>query len=508
MKFVQMLVICCVVSIGAFAQKNTIVRCQYWFNDDFDNAVALLQDSVVNLSFSAHIDASSQSEGLHALNMRFQDANGEWSPVKSQFFIKITPMTAQDNKVALCQYWVDADFTGAVSVETSAAKDIIFEPSLDFSETDEGLHALNMRFRDANGEWSPVKSQFFIKKAYRTEEAKVVSYQYWFDDNFSHSKTLSVDVTAKDVVITNNLDLRRVPKGVHYLNFRAMDNYGVWSSTVTDTLEKISLPIADFTVDTISVTCQYITLQFNDNSIDGDSIAWIFGDGSVVDTTRNPVHEFVEGDYTVSLTVIDTTLGKDSAKVLPLSLEKMRIYELFAETACDSFVWNKETYFVSGDYVQTFQTENGCDSIVKLHLTVNKHVETEIQEAFEQPFEWNGKSYDEPGVFKQTLTSQNGCDSVVVLYLMIATDVETESSAKFTVYPVPVENYMNVEYSGMMDYVEIVTSTGHFLNRISVADTHVECDLSSLPDGLYAIIIYPMDANRKPIRRTFLVHKK
>ncbi|MBO7647745.1 MAG: C10 family peptidase [Bacteroidales bacterium] len=42
----------------------------------------------------------------------------------------------------------------------------------------------------------------------------------------------------------------------------------------------------------------------------------------------------------------------------------------FAVTAFDAFIWNDSTYTSSGDYMQHFQTAQGCDSIVTLHLTI------------------------------------------------------------------------------------------------------------------------------------------
>lgn len=44
------------------------------------------------------------------------------------------------------------------------------------------------------------------------------------------------------------------------------------------------------------------------------------------------------------------------------------VYNEFSENACVSYTWNGHTYTKSGDYTQTLTTENGCDSVVTLHL--------------------------------------------------------------------------------------------------------------------------------------------
>ena len=46
------------------------------------------------------------------------------------------------------------------------------------------------------------------------------------------------------------------------------------------------------------------------------------------------------------------------------------VYGDFYDTICESYTWNDQSYTQSGDYTQTFELPNGCDSIVTLHLTV------------------------------------------------------------------------------------------------------------------------------------------
>ena len=46
------------------------------------------------------------------------------------------------------------------------------------------------------------------------------------------------------------------------------------------------------------------------------------------------------------------------------------VYKDIYGSFCKSFTWNDTVYTTSGDYVQNFQNENGCDSIVTLHLSI------------------------------------------------------------------------------------------------------------------------------------------
>ena len=45
--------------------------------------------------------------------------------------------------------------------------------------------------------------------------------------------------------------------------------------------------------------------------------------------------------------------------------------EITIETSDSCYIWNGLTYCASGDYVQTLTADNGCDSVVTLHLTTS-----------------------------------------------------------------------------------------------------------------------------------------
>jgi len=104
------------------------------------------------------------------------------------------------------------------------------------------------------------------------------------------------------------------------------------------------------------------------------------------------------------------------------------IIETFSATACNSYVWNNQTYVNNGTYSQRFISQNGCDSTVYLHLTV---LYTQLSEmwdyACETSYTWqsNGKTYYTSGDYLDTLESAaaNGCDSIVTLHLLLPQQV-------------------------------------------------------------------------------------
>ena len=94
--------------------------------------------------------------------------------------------------------------------------------------------------------------------------------------------------------------------------------------------------------------------------------------------------------------------------------------------ACNSFDWYEYTNITtSGDYTHTFTTASGCDSVVTLHLTVNPVFDTTITASI-----CKGDSYVENGfnitpdsvgtrTYTRNLTSSMECDSIVNLVLTV-----------------------------------------------------------------------------------------
>ena len=89
---------------------------------------------------------------------------------------------------------------------------------------------------------------------------------------------------------------------------------------------------------------------------------------------------------------------------------------------CDSVVWiDGNTYTESNDEATyTYIAENGCDSVVRLNLTITRiEYEFSISDCVEYIWSWgNGSAsvYSTTGDYTRTYTADNGCDSVVTLH--------------------------------------------------------------------------------------------
>lgn len=96
------------------------------------------------------------------------------------------------------------------------------------------------------------------------------------------------------------------------------------------------------------------------------------------------------------------------------------IVNFTAIAACDAFTWNGTTYTTSGVYSDTLITNNGCDSISTIDLSLFQttfsydtlFVATNV-------YTWNGITITTSGDYTYTLSNSMGCDSVANLNLTI-----------------------------------------------------------------------------------------
>ena len=108
------------------------------------------------------------------------------------------------------------------------------------------------------------------------------------------------------------------------------------------------------------------------------------------------------------------------------------ITEIVEVTACDSYIWNGATYTTSGEYMQTFTTANGIDSVVTLHLTVTPTFITPVAAEICQgnSYSFFGQTLTTAGTYTHTLQTVHGCDSVITLTLTVNSTFNTPVAAE------------------------------------------------------------------------------
>ena len=122
--------------------------------------------------------------------------------------------------------------------------------------------------------------------------------------------------------------------------------------------------------------------------------------------------------------VTTTSAGRDSIVILNLKVNRS-VTVPDERTVCQSelpYTWNGVEFTAAGTKSATLTTVNGCDSVVKMTLTVNPtYSVTDAKTicASEVPYTWNGVEFTAAGTQSATLQTVNHCDSVVEMTLTV-----------------------------------------------------------------------------------------
>ena len=161
-----------------------------------------------------------------------------------------------------------------------------------------------------------------------------------------------------------------------------------------------------------------IMLIFHVNSATGSAFSQSICSGS----------SYTFGSHTLSTagTYYDTlsnASGCDSIIRLTLSVNPTLISS-FSHSLCSgsSYTFGGHTLTTAGTYYDTLTNATGCDSIITLTLTVNPIHST--QSSFTicagSSYYFHGQHLNSAGVYRDTLTGANGCDSFVYLTLNVS----------------------------------------------------------------------------------------
>jgi hypothetical protein len=130
---------------------------------------------------------------------------------------------------------------------------------------------------------------------------------------------------------------------------------------------------------------------------------------------------------------------------------------------------------------------NGCAGTDQVLVTVNQTANTVLNEVTLGSYTLNGTTYAQSGTYTQTLTSQNGCDSIITLNLSISGVGISENEHQFVVYPNPAAAIITIQGNGEEQTIRITDALGRtILEQISFTkDTIIS--IEKLEPGNYFI---------------------
>ncbi|MBW7840383.1 MAG: gliding motility-associated C-terminal domain-containing protein [Chitinophagaceae bacterium] len=95
-------------------------------------------------------------------------------------------------------------------------------------------------------------------------------------------------------------------------------------------------------------------------------------------------------------------------------------YSTISVSTCNSYTINNHTYDSSGTYFETVLNSAGCDSVITIHLTINKKLTEQTKVICEGESFFTGGDYQvTSGIYYDTLQTVLGCDSIIKMSLTV-----------------------------------------------------------------------------------------
>ena len=168
---------------------------------------------------------------------------------------------------------------------------------------------------------------------------------------------------------------------------------------------------------------------------------------------------FQEGDYTDTL---QNKNGCDSIVTFSVRFDPVIRNDIGVMNICPDEILDflGKNYDQEGIYEDTLQTTLGCDSIVQFEVDFYEIITDDIGILYtcpDQPLDFLGQSYDAEGSYSQTLDSKNGCDSIVQFEVAFY-DVPTTDIGILNTCPEQPLDFLGQSYDTEGNYSVTLTS--------------------------------------------------
>jgi gliding motility-associated-like protein len=274
----------------------------------------------------------------------------------------------------------------------------------------------------------------------------------------------------------------------------------------------VSPPVSKFT---FSVSCEnYLSVGFQDLSIEADTLIWDFGDGSpLVYQEAQPVHQYLSpGTYTVKLTAVNADVGCDDISQQAVVIAPADASASFSSTsgcpplhvgfvgsannvAWDIHISNGDQYTMwydaaSTDWYTAYNTSERTDTV---RLDVSQNF-------------WPDIVINEPGCFDISISAVNsfGCSSQS-FYPQAVCVTANPNFASFTIQPINTCDSVVIRFQpDAIDLVDLqwefsdgAVSTDalpihHFLPPFNLNDTLSATLVATNASGCHSIVTQPL----------------
>lgn len=350
----------------------------------FDEAIEeVVESTVVNLAL-----------GVHKFSVRVQDPNGAWGPVFTMVIDSWeSTVTAQDFNVSMAEFFWDTD-PGEGSGTPMLASDGNFNEAVEAIMANSGNipgtlgpHVLYVRAREDEGVWGPTFATVVDVWANvsTARSSFVKSAEYFFDVDPGPGN--ATPILAQDGNFNQTIEAiigggipAPVAQGIHTLYIRPMDEVDEWGPTFGIVVN----------IDTTLGAPPFVTMMSGPDEICeqdledpfvytatqnvGTSFTWTATGGSIISgagTHEVTVNWDGVAPYSIKVVECDVTAVCDSVEFGINVLQPVTVNNTAMICAGDSIFLGGVWQNASGQYTDTYQAANGCDSSIVTTLTVS-----------------------------------------------------------------------------------------------------------------------------------------
>ncbi|MCC5928400.1 MAG: T9SS type A sorting domain-containing protein [Cyclobacteriaceae bacterium] len=144
--------------------------------------------------------------------------------------IWLPALISAQNQMVEYEYWFDKDYKKAIRTAANGQPVFTLLNDVSTQHLTTGLHSICLRFKDSKHLWSGTISQMFYKlDPQHYVENRMVRFEYWLDKDSENKKSIQIQ-NGKTVTLEESLETASISDGLHLLNFRLLDQRGLWTS--------------------------------------------------------------------------------------------------------------------------------------------------------------------------------------------------------------------------------------------------------------------------------------
>ena len=428
---------------------NELSVCEYWFDDDYAGRQQIAIAPDLQHQFSADIDVSQLTSGIHVFHIRYKGDNGFYSSMQSKTFLHIP----ENKQITYFEYWFNGDFENRTGRALTPASQFQTVENLDISNLNNGLNTISFRTKDNFGFYSSPTTIYFYKDDNLLDgPPDLTAYEYWFNNDYENRMETAFTPAEGQLLLTS-VDAAALPEGVNVLNIRFKDEQGVYSVAQSEVFYKNSHaglrsnkiyaykyriddenglarggdPLSGYTLVTLSepVNPALIDLDIDMSNIPKGSYLFLFSSldslgfwsATTTDTivkTACPVALFEPEN--------DPMCSNTPVRFINQSIDADTCLWDFGDGHTSNEYEPEHIFESAGEYLvflTVTDTISGRDSTISRLIVINPEYNIEARKAIciDSVYQFGKQLITESGVYEEMFQSVHGCDSLVTLTL-------------------------------------------------------------------------------------------